>query len=416
MKPEIVKQPETVGQPTGNEGTGKSPSALSGGPRRMWLLIAGTLVFAVAFYFVLDYVVKAFTHESTDDAFLQAHVVAVSPRVAGQVQAVHVKDNQFVKRGDALVELDPQDYEVSLSQKQTGVASAEANLGSAKAGLELMKARLTTAEATQRQEQANADAARATAERAQADLKRAESLRETGVVSPGEFDRTRADAETAKANFTAAEQKAQVATSQVAEARAQVGLAETMVVSALARIQQSRVDQQTADLNLSYTKIIAPCDGRVTRKAIEPGDYVQVGQSLFAIVPTNFWVVANFKETQLTDMRPGQPVEIHIDAFPGKNWHGHVDSIMAGSGASFSLLPAENAVGNYVKVVQRVPVKILFDAPPPPTMSLGAGMSVVPEVRTSSFTVSTVLLWLGALVLGVLAVLGLARMIDHLRD
>ncbi len=363
MKTETDNQPNPDGQSAGQEETAKLPSASSDGSRRKWLLIAGTLVFAAAFYFALDYVVKAFTHESTDDAFLQADVVAVSPRVASQIQSVHVKDNQFVKRGDALVDLDPQDYEVSFSQKQTEVASAEANLGSAKAGLALMKARLNTAEATQRQEQANADAARATAERAQADLKRAEPLRETGVVSPGEFDRTRADAESAKASFAAAEQKAQVAVSQVGEARAQVDLAETMVVIMLARIQQSRVDQQAADLNLSYTKIAAPCDGRVTRKAIEPGDYVQVSQSLLAIVPTNFWVVANFKETQLTDMRSGQPVEIHIDAFPGKNWHGHVDSIMAGSGASFSLLPPENAVGNYVKVVQRVPVKILFDAP-----------------------------------------------------
>ena len=118
------------------------------------------------------------------------------------------------------------------------------------------------------------------------------------------------------------------------------------MVSMLARIQQTRDDQQAADLNLSYTRINAPCDGWVTRKAVEPGDYVQVGQSLLAIVPTNFWVVANFKETQLTDMRPGQTAEIHIDAFPGKNWRGHVDSIMAGSGASFSLLPPENAVGN----------------------------------------------------------------------
>jgi membrane fusion protein (multidrug efflux system) len=359
------------------------------------LLIVG-VVLAGLFHFGLDYVVKAFTHESTDDAFLEAHVVAVSSRVAGQVQTVPVKDNQFVKRGDLLLELDPQDYEVSLNQKRIGVASAEASLDSAKAGLELMQARLNTAMATQRQEQANAEAARATAERAQADLKRAESLHETGVMSQGEFDGVQADAKSARANFTAAERKADAATSQVAEARAQVGVAETLVVSMLARIQQSRVDQQAADLNLSYTKIVAPCDGRVTRKAIESGDYVQVGQ--------------------LTDMRPGQPAVIHIDMYPDHPLPGHVDSIQSGTGARFSMLPPENAVGNYVKVVQRVPVKIFFEAAPPPMMSLGVGMSVVPDVRTSAFTVSPVWLWVGALVLGVLAALGLARVIDHLRD
>jgi membrane fusion protein, multidrug efflux system len=417
MKSETVNQPNPTGQSTGQEEITKAPPASSRtAGRRTWLLVAGTALFAVAFYFALDYVVKAFTHESTDDAFLESDVVAVAPRVAGQVRAVHVKDNQLVKRGEPLLDLDPQDYEVSLSQKQTGVASAEANLSSAKAGLELMKARLNTAEATQRQEQANAEASRATAERAQADLKRAESLHETGVMSPGEFDSVRADAKSAKANLVAAEQKAEAATSQVAEARAQVGLTETLVVSALARIQQSRVDQQAADLDLSYTKVVAPADGRVTRKAVESGNYVQVGQSLLALVSTNFWVVANFKETQLTDMRPGQPAVMHIDTYPDKTLRGHVDSIMAGSGGRFSLLPPENAVGNFVKVVQRVPVKILFDNPPPPAMSLGAGMSVMPDVRTSPFTVSPLGLWFGALVLGVLAALGLARVIDHLRD
>jgi membrane fusion protein (multidrug efflux system) len=314
------------------------------------------------------------------------------------------------------MELDPRDYEVRLSQKREAAAAANDNLGSAQAGLALMKARFETAEANQRQEKALADSSRATAERAQADLKRAESLRQTGVLSPGEFDRVRADAESAKANLAAAEQKADAATSQVAEARAQVVLAGTMVEAALTRTKQARTDQDAADLDLSYTRIASPCDGRVTRKNVEPGAYVQVGQSLLAIVPTNVWVVANFKESQLTDMRPGQSVEIHIDAYPARNWRGHVDSIMAGSGASFSLLPPENAVGNFVKVVQRVPVKILFDEPPDSGMSLGPGMSVIPAVRISTFTLAPAFLWAGALVLAVLATLGLVRVIAHLRD
>jgi membrane fusion protein (multidrug efflux system) len=416
MKSETVNQPNPAGQSAGQAGIAQLPPASPGGSRRTWLIIAGTVFFTVAFYYALDYVVKAFTHESTDDAFMDSDVVAVAPRVAGQVQVVHVKANQPVKRGDMLVELDPRDYEVRQAQKREAVAAANDNLGSAQAGLALMKARFETAEANQRQEKAHADSSRATAERAQSDLKRAETLLQTGVVSPGEFDRVRADAESAKANLVAAEQKAEVATSQVAEARAQVGLALTLVNAALTRTKQARTDQDAADLDLSYTKITAPWDGWVTRKTVEPGAYVQVGQSLLALVQSDFWVTANFKEAQLTHIRPGQPVEIHIDAYPARNWPGHVDSIMAGSGASFSLLPPENAVGNFVKVVQRVPVKILFDEPPDSGMSLGPGMSVIPAVRVSGFTLAPAFLWAGALVLAVLATLGLARVIAHLRD
>ena len=204
--------------------------------------------------------------------------------------------------------------------------------------------------------------------------------------------------------------------SQVKEAHAQIGVAEALLESALAKIKQTRTDEQAADLDLSYTRIFAPADGLVTRKAVEPGAYVQVGQSLLALVPTNFWVTANFKETQLAHLRPGQPAEIHIDAHPDRPWRGHVDSIMAGSGARFSLLPPENAVGNFVKIVQRVPVKILFDETPDPALSLGGGMSVVPEVRTSTFSAPSALLWLVAVVLAVLATLGLARVVAHVRD
>jgi membrane fusion protein, multidrug efflux system len=193
-------------------------------------------------------------------------------------------------------------------------------------------------------------------------------------------------------------------------------LAITLVSSAESKIQQARADEQAASLELSYTKISAPCDGWVTRKTVEPGGYVQAGQSLFALVPGDFHVIANFKETQLERMRAGQPAAIRLDAYPNRRLPGHVDSIMAGSGARFSLLPPENAVGNYVKIVQRVPVKIIFDDPPDRAMSLGPGMSVVPEVCTSNFTIAPAFLWAGALVLAVLTTLGLARVIDHLRD
>lgn len=374
------------------------------------------LLFVFGYREGVEYTVKNFTHESTDDAFLEAPVVAVAPKVAGHVLAVHVVDNQFVRQGDPLLEIDPRDYEVRLTQKKDSVASADANLESSRAGVELVKARYDTAQATERQQRADADAARAKADRAQADLKRSELLRQTGVISSEEFDRVRADADSTAADLRSAEQKASAGTSQVAEAKAQISLALAMLQSAVTKAKQARSDQEGASLDLSYTRIVAPGDGRVTRKAVEPGDYVQVGQSLFALVPTNCWVSANFKENQLTDMRPGQSAEIRLDAYPDRQLRGHVDSIMAGTGARFSLLPPENAVGNFVKIVQRVPVKIVFDEPLDPAFSLGPGMSVVPSVRTSDFTLAPVWIWVAAVVLAVLTTLGLARVLAHLRD
>jgi membrane fusion protein (multidrug efflux system) len=383
---------------------------------RLVVLVLAGILLALGFYCGLGYTIRTFTHESTDDAFLEAHIVAVAPRVAGQIQSIHVKANQWVKRGDLLVELDPRDFEVRLAQKRAAAASANASLDSARAGLAYVKAGHDTAEATYRQEQANAESARAKSLRAQADLQRDTALQPTGVISQQEFDSARADADAAAADLRSAEQKAAAAASQVAQVQAQIGLAVTLVSTAESKIQQARTDEQAASLEVSYTKISAPCDGWVTRKTVEPGDYVQVGQSLFALVPGDFHVIANFKETQLEHIRPGQPAKIRIDAYPNRGLRGRVDSIMAGSGARFSLLPPENAVGNYVKIVQRVPVKMVFDDPLDRAMSLGPGMSVVPEVCTSSFTVSPAVLWAGALVLAVLTTLGLARVISHLRD
>jgi membrane fusion protein, multidrug efflux system len=402
-----------------NDGTSaaQGPAAARPRPSRRlaWLSLLGLLL-TFAFFHGLEYTLRSLTHESTDDAFLDAHVVAVAPRVAGQVRAVHVQENQSVKPGDLLVELDPRDYAVRLAQKRDAVAGADANLDSARAGLALVAARLETARATERQEEANADAARARSRRAQADLQRSETLRQTGVVSQEEYDRMRAEADSAAADLRAAERKAEATTSQLAEARAQVGVAESFLEGAVTRTKQARTDAEAAELELSYTRILAPGAGRVTRKAVEPGAYVQTGQSLFALVPMEVWVTANFKETQLAHLRPGQSAAIRLDAYPDRSWPGHVDSFMAGSGARFSLLPPENAVGNFVKIVQRVPVKILFDRPLDPALAVGPGMSVVPEVRTSDFHLAGPVVGAAAVLLTVLATLGLVRVMDHLRD
>jgi membrane fusion protein (multidrug efflux system) len=255
----------------------------------------------------------SFTHESTDDAFVDAHIILTAPKIAGRVAAVHIDDNQDVKKGDLLVEIDPADAEAALAQ-------AKAKLGHDHAA------------------QLKADQ----------DMKRQQDLFGKGAISPQDRDTAIQNAATTKAD-----------------------------------VQTDKAAMQQAELNLSYTKIFAPEDGRVTKKAVEPGDYVQVGQDLFALVTPERWTTANFKETQLRNMRPGQRAEVSVDAYPDHPLRGHVDSIQAGSGARFSLLPPENATGNYVKVVQRVPVKIVFDEQPDVQRVLGPGMSVVPTVAVS---------------------------------
>jgi membrane fusion protein (multidrug efflux system) len=248
--------------------------------------------------------------ESTDDAFIEGHVVAISPRVAGHVVRVLIDDNQAVKKGDILAEIDPRDYATKSDQARADVAGAEAAV-----------------------------------RKTQDDVKRYRDLNARNEASRQTLDHALADAQSAAAGLNAAQ----------------------------ARLRQ-------AELDLSYTKIEAPQAGRVTRKSVEEGAYVGVGQSLLTLVPSEVWVVANFKETQLKRMRPGQRAEIGVDAYDGK-LRGRVDSLQSGTGARFSILPAENATGNYVKVVQRVPVKIVLDRTADAARLLAPGMSVEAEVE-----------------------------------
>jgi membrane fusion protein (multidrug efflux system) len=297
-----------------------------------------------------------------------------------------VLDNQMVRLNDLLIEIDPADYSTTAAQKQSAADAQEANYKAFLASLDLMSVKVATAEATADQTKADADAAQATDARAQADFQRSQELRKQNTISQQEFDAAQAAVREADANWVAARQKAVADASRINEAKAQLEATKAAVGMALAQFRQARTSVQSAQLDLSYTKIFAPCDGRVTRKAVEPGNYVQVGQQLMSIVPTDIWVVANFKESQLKKMKPGQPALVAIDAL-GKSLHAHVDSVQAGSGAAFSLLPPENATGNYVKVVQRVPVKIIFDEPLPADHTIGPGLSVAPSVRVSSFEI-----------------------------
>jgi membrane fusion protein (multidrug efflux system) len=357
-----------------------------------------TVALAVLLFFGLGYFFDVLTHESTDDAFIAAHVVSIAPRISGQVAAVHVLDNEMVRSNELLVEIDPADYSTVAAQKQSSADAAEANYKTMLAALDLMTVKVATAEATADQAKADTAAAEATDARAQADFQRNGELRKQNTISAQEFDAAQAAVKEADANLVAARQKAVADASRINEAKATQTATEASVGMALALFRQAQTAVQSAQLDLSYTKIFAPSDGRVTRKAVEPGNYVQVGQQLMSIVPADIWVVANFKESQLKKMKPGQPALVEIDAL-GKSLRAHVDSIQAGSGAAFSLLPPENATGNYVKVVQRVPVKILFDEPLPADHVIGPGLSVTPDVRVSSFSLPEWAIGLLALIL-----------------
>jgi membrane fusion protein (multidrug efflux system) len=358
----------------------KKPSAL----RRPKFIIIGAVLLVLATIGTLIWLQHSKSYESTDDAFIDTHTIPIAPQVAGVITQVPVNDNQVVKAGDLLVQLDPSSFNARLAQAKSALALNEAKLQVAQLDLTNAYSQLTSTQAIEAQTRAQAAAVEAEARRAEADVRRGRELRTNEVISSAEFDHLVATARTAAANFEAANKQVVAQQSHVAEATNMVASARAQIAAARAQIQQAQADVQTAQLNVAHTTIVAPVQGRVTKKSIETGAYVSIGQSMMAVVPDQLWVSANFKETQLRYMRPGQNVTIKIDAFPKTNFTGHVDSIQAGSGSFFSLLPAENAVGNYVKVVQRVPVKIVFDSNDPEQL-LGPGMSVVPKVNVRDF-------------------------------
>ncbi|HKR12377.1 MAG TPA: HlyD family secretion protein [Pyrinomonadaceae bacterium] len=425
--------------------------------RRRGVLVVAAVVLVIGVIAGVRYWLYARSHESTDDAFIEGHIIQVSPKVAGYVARVHVEDNQQVKAGDLLVEIDARDYEVRLQQAKSALDAAQARENEARSNVNLTRATtaanvqqaratvsraqtavassragasssanratqagsaISTAEANLAQAQAQVKAAEAEAVRTKADVERYQSLLTKDEISRQQVDSAVAAARTAEAELEVARSRVAAAEAQVNEMRAsqaaaaetarqsvtqiagaqagvaeaagrlaqantapqQVAVSEAQAQTAKANSEQLAAQVAQAELELSYTKIYAPEDGRVTRKSVEEGALVQIGQPLLAVVPGDVWVIANFKEDQVGRIVAGQAVEITVDTYRGKVFKGHVDSIQAGTGARFSLLPPENATGNYVKVVQRVPVKIVFDEPPDPAHMLAPGMSVVPEV------------------------------------
>jgi membrane fusion protein (multidrug efflux system) len=413
-------------------------------PRKRAAKLAGIGLGVIAAVAGGIYYLHSRHYESTDDAFIQGDVIQVSPRVAGQVLRVYVQDNQHVNGGDLIAEIDARDYQARAAEARAGLADITARADGAQSNLALTStvtdavltetgaaagaaqdqvqilqagaaeavAAIRAAEATMAQAEAQQSAAQAEASRAADDAVRYRAMYAKDEVSKQQLDRAETLARATAAAQEAANQateaaKAHLSQAQAAQVSAQAALrqAEKLVVQAQGRVSEAKsapqqiqarhadvvalragiaqalASVQQAELALSYTRIYAPESGYITRKSVEPGDFVQPGQPLLALVSDRLWVVANFKETQLTLMRPGQPATLKLDAFPQLRLRGHVESFQSGTGAAFSLLPAENATGNYVKVVQRVPVKIVLDEAPPAGYRIGPGMSVDPEVK-----------------------------------
>lgn len=336
------------------------------------LIIVFVLASAIGAYF---YLYRGAV--STDDATIDGNAVVLSPKVSGYVKTINIKDNQQVKAGDVLLEIDPTDYLIRRDKAKAALAAAQAAANAAENNLET-----TTISAPSNADSTAAQvaAAQATWEKAFTDRQRMEQLYKNNAIAQQQLDQAIATEKSDRANLD----KLQADHRAASTAPNVIAASKSTSDQLQAQVKQAEADLAQAEADLANTKIIAPIDGRITKRSVEIGNYVQTGQQLASLVGEDLWITANFKENQLAHMHPGQPVDIRIDAYPNIKLHGKVDSLQAGTGSYFSLFPAENATGNFVKIVQRVPVKIVFDELPDDVLSIGPGMSVVPTVYTDT--------------------------------
>ncbi len=406
-------QPEQTDQPgPPKRGFHERRRSAMRNPRIRLGLIIAAIVIVLGGIFAWRYFTS---YQSTDDAQIDGHINPISARVSGHVIKLNVDDNQYVQAGAVLVEIDPTNYELAVAQAKAALAdavaaaeaarvnvpvtsvtttgqvsSAQADVNNAQAGVGAATEQYQAAKARLLEAQANNN-------KAQTDVARYKQLVQKQEISEQQYDQAVAAAEAAAATVQAAQANVSAAEQQVIQARGkldqakanfqtaatgpkQVQIIRSRAAAAEAEVQRRQADLQKAELDLTYTKVVAPVSGEVSNRTVEVGENVQVGEQLMKIVPLeDVWVTANFKENELRDMRPGQPVTIHVDALD-KDYKGHVNSIAGASGARFSLLPPENATGNYVKVVQRIPVKITFDQGQLRGHELRPGMSCEPKV------------------------------------
>jgi membrane fusion protein, multidrug efflux system len=334
--------------------------------RRPVLSAIGTLLLVSVLGGGYVYVDQTGHYQSTDDAFVAARQSSVAPKVSGYITAVPVTDNQHVAAGEVIARIDDRDYRIALEQAEAQVAAAQASIENLDAQLEVQKAQISA-------NQAQVDQVQAALVFASQQAARYQHLEQTGYGTVQNSEQYTSQLRQQQAAVQSAQATLNLAQRQLEGLKAQRK-------SAAANLAQAEAQRDQAKLNLSYTTVTAAQPGRVVNLGAAVGQFAQPGTSLTQFVPDEVWVTANFKEIQLDRMRPGEPVTLRIDAYPGRAIQGHVDSVQPGSGTAFSLLPAQNATGNYVKIVQRVPVKIVMDNPPK-DVALGPGMSVVPTVR-----------------------------------
>jgi membrane fusion protein, multidrug efflux system len=340
--------------------------------RKPMVFIIGGVVLVLLAIGGIYYWLSTRNIEDTDDAYTDGRAITIAPQVSGNVVSLDVTDNQFVKQGQPLIHIDPQQYQIDREQAEGALATANAQYRGQQFGLEIAQKNFP---AQLQQANAQLESAKANLIKTQADFDRQKSLPKA-ATSQQDVDASAAALKQAEAQVALAE--AQVTQNspvpqRISETDAQVGQLKGQVEQAQARLDQ-------ANLNLSRAVVVAPQDGWITKRNVETGTYVVPGQQIFSIVATDVWITANFKESQLADMRPGQHVVIRVDAYPKLRLEGHVDSIQLGSGSKFTAFPPENATGNYVKIVQRVPVKIVIDSGLDPNIPLPLGLSVEPVV------------------------------------
>ena len=390
----------------------EEPSEANGtaGKRKAWLIVGGAVAVVLLLFFGVRYLIWSEHHETTDDAYLEGHLHPISARITDTVQQVLIDDNQHVVKGQILVILDPNDYKVKLDQAKAALdaaarhadtaeaairstsqsataqtTQAQGSIGEAQASIQAAKAAVEAAEAGVPRANAQLEEATATLQRDETDLHRYEDLYAKEQVSKQILDHQRASYQVAVAGQAAAREQVREAQAHLVAAQQGVSRTEAELTNSRGGLESARATSletrvregqfaaaqaaaaqaaatlEDASLQLSYTMIKAPVSGRVGKKSVEIGQRVQIGQPLMAVVEDQPWVVANFKETQLEKMRAGQSVDVEIDTFPKHKFHGHVDSIAPGSGNEFALLPPDNATGNFTKIVQRIPVKIVLD-------------------------------------------------------
>ncbi len=359
-------------EPAPAEIAGKARPRARVRPRLPWKRLLFALIVLGVVAAGGDYWYLTRDQESTDDAYTDGRAIAIAPQVSGNVITLAVDDNQFVHRGDLLVAIDPRPFRATRDQARGQLALARAQRDNARIALEIAKAAYPARQAAAQATVASAQAMQA---KAQSDLRRQRAL-PTAATTRELVDAAIAAAEQAEAGVRGAE-------AQLAEANLvpqNIAAVETQVKQWDAQVDAAQAALDQAEINLSFTSVVAPQDGWITKRNVELGNFVQPGQQILAIVSPEIWITANFKETQLDRMRPGQKVVIHVDAYPGRALTGHVDSIQKGSGSKFTAFPPENATGNFVKIVQRVPVKIDIDSGLDPKLPLPLGISVEPTV------------------------------------